>query len=250
MEALLSGKIVLVTGGSRGLGASISKKFASSGAKVAINFLKNSDSANKTLQSIWILNGTAIGVPCDIRDLNAVTKMTEYVSTELGGSVDILVNNAWPGQFVHGNVQSGWDTFQHSMETILHGSFNTINAVLPRMIEKRYGRIINIGSFTIWYSKNNSHYTTAKNALLGLSRSVAHDYGRFNITSNSISPGPIWGGDLPQPVENMGWEAQLSPLGRSANFEDISKVALFLASDLSDGVTGLNLPVCGGLVMT
>jgi 3-oxoacyl-[acyl-carrier protein] reductase len=175
--------------------------------------------------------------------------MVAKIQEQLGGGVDILVNNAYPGG-VHGKVQSGWADFQNSWSTIVQGGANCINAVLPGMVSKKWGRIINIGSFTLWYARNNAHYTTAKGALLALTRSVAHDYGQFNITANTISPGPIWmDSNSPQPIGDMGLHAALSPLRRLPTSEDVAKAAVFFASNMADGITGANLPVCGGLIM-
>jgi 3-oxoacyl-[acyl-carrier protein] reductase len=118
------------------------------------------------------------------------------------------------------------------------------------MISAQHGRVINIGSFTVWYARNSAHYTTAKGALLALTRSIAHDYGQFKITANSISPGPLWTDvNAPQPIVNSSIHAGLSPLRRLPTYTDVANTALFLASDLSSGVTGANIPVCGGLIM-
>ena len=225
LEALLNGKVVLVTGGSRGLGAEISKTFAAHGAKIALIFLSRTQESRKTLEEIWPANGQAIGFQTDVRDYAQVVSMVQKVEAQFGTPVDILVITAYPGG-VHGNVQGDWVQFENSFSTFVRGAANSTNAVLPIMVAREKGRIINVGSFTLWFARNNAHYTTAKGALLALTRSIAYYYGTFSITTNTVSLGPIWRDSRsPQPLgQDSSIHSQLSPLRRLPTAEEVANV--------------------------
>jgi NAD(P)-dependent dehydrogenase (short-subunit alcohol dehydrogenase family) len=109
---LLENKIVLITGGSRGLGAELSKLFAAHGAKVAVNYLSQTEKAMLTLQSIWSANGEAIGCPTDVRDSAGVEAMVLEIQEKLGGYINVLINNAYPGTTTGNVQQSGWPRFE------------------------------------------------------------------------------------------------------------------------------------------
>ena len=248
---LLKDKVVIITGASRGIGAATALRYAKEGACVVVNFVHNQDAADAIVELIRSDGGRAIAVCADVSDVNAVNAMVEQTKNEFGGRIDILVNNAFPG-FIGGTVgDANWKDFEESWEVIVHGTFNCCQAVLPTMMYQRYGRIINIGTTSMW-ELNEAHapYITAKGALVTMTRALARDYGKFNITANMVTPGLVWTNlNEPQPVPHPSPHAARTPLGRIANADDIAKACVFFASELADFITGVNLPVCGGMLM-
>lgn len=248
---LLKDKTAIVTGASRGCGAAIALRFAREGAAVVVNYAHDAEAAEAVAGRITAAGGRAIAVAADVADAGAVNAMAETARRMFGGRIDVLVNNAFPG-FLGGTVgESSWEAFSIAWEVIAHGTFNCCQAVLPTMAGQHYGRIINIGTTSIW-DLNEAHapYITAKGALVTLTRSLARDYGRFNITANMVTPGLVWTNlDAPQPAAHPSPHAQRAPLGRITTADDVAKACVFFASELADFITGANLPVCGGLIM-
>ncbi len=248
---LLKDKVAIITGASRGVGAATAMRYAREGACVVVNFAHNADAANAIVHQIKSSGGQAVAICADVSDDEAVGMMVERAKDEFGGSIDMLVNNAFPG-FIGGTVgDAKWEDFEKSWEIIVHGAFNCCQAVLPTMVQQHYGRIINVGT-TCMYDLNDASapYITAKGAMVTMTRSLARDYGKFNITANMVTPGLVWT-DLtePQPVPHPSIHAQRTPLGRIANADDLAKACVFFASELADFITGVNMPVCGGMIM-
>ena len=248
---LLADRVAIVTGASRGIGAATALRYARAGARVVVNFARSADAAEDIVDRIKSDGGQAIAVCADVSDPSAVTEMVQAAKSEFGGRIDVLVNNAFPG-FIGGSVgDADWEDFTASWEVMVRGAFNCCQAVLPVMIEQQYGRIINIGSTSVW-ELNEAHapYMTAKGALIAMTNSLARDYGKYNITANMVTPGLVWT-DLtkPQPSPHPSPHAERTPLGRIADAEDIAKACVFFASELADFITGVNLPVCGGMLM-
>jgi 3-oxoacyl-[acyl-carrier protein] reductase len=248
---LLKDKVAIITGASRGVGAATALRYAREGASVVVNFAHDADAANAIVKQIQFNGGVAIAVLADVSDTDAVNAMVERTKSEFGGCIDVLINNAFPG-FIGGTVgDSDWKDFQKSWEIIVHGTFNCCQAVLPAMIQQRYGRIINIGTTCMWdLNDASAPYITAKGSIVTMTRSLARDYGKYNITANMVTPGLVWT-DLtnPQPVPHPSIHAERTPLGRIANADDLAKACVFFASELADFITGVNLPVCGGMLM-
>ena len=248
---LLKDQTAIITGASRGCGAATALRFAREGAAVVVNYAHDAKAAAAIVGRITAAGGRAVAVAADVTDAGAVKAMAETAKRIFGGRIDVLVNNAFPG-FIGGTVgDASWEAFQAAWEPIVHGAFNCCQAVLPTMTGQRYGRIINLGTTGIW-ELNDAHapYITAKGALVTLTRSLARDYGKFNITANMVTPGLVWTDlEAPQPSPHPSPHAQRAPLGRVTTADDVAKACVFFASDLADFITGANLPVCGGLVM-
>jgi len=248
---LLKDKVAIITGASRGIGAATALRYVKEGACVVVNFAHNQDAAEVIVEQLKLAGGRAIAVCADVSDANSVSMMVEQTKREFSGRIDVLVNNAFPG-FLGGTVgEANWKDFEKSWEVIVHGAFNCCQAVLKTMIPQRYGRIINIGTTSIW-ELNEAHapYITAKGALVTMTRALARDYGKFNITANMVTPGLVWTNlTEPQPSPHPSPHAARTPLGRIANADDIAKACVFFASELADFITGVNLPVCGGMLM-
>lgn len=187
-------KIVLITGGSRGIGAAIAKKFAAEGAFVAINYLNNHDLAQKVVEEIESFGGQAVAMQADVRNPEQVNAMIETLTDSLGG-IDVVVNNALSHYTFNPQTRKTawemeWQDYQNQWDGNVRGAYNICKASVPYMKEKMSGRIINIVSNLIDFPVIPYHdYTTAKLALLGFTRNLAKDLGAFGITVNAVAPG-------------------------------------------------------------
>ncbi|HLO11024.1 MAG TPA: 3-oxoacyl-ACP reductase [Pseudoneobacillus sp.] len=252
----LKGKIVLITGASRGIGAAIARKFGAEGSFVVVNYLKNKHLAESVVSEIVALGGQAIAMQADVQDENQVNEMVAQIIDSFGG-MDVVVNNALSHYTFNPKTRKtaweiGWEDFQQQWEGNVHGAFNIIKATMPYMKEQMSGRIINIVSNLIDFPVIPYHdYSTAKMALLGLTRNFAQELGSFGITVNAVAPGLTYPTDSSYETKENVRESiiHLTPMRRLALPDDIAGSVLFLASDLSSFVTGQCLNVDGGLVM-
>ncbi len=237
-------KNVLITGGSRGIGRALVEAFSKSGYNVAFTYNKSENEAISLANELSVL-----AVKADSRNENEVISAVEAVRRELGG-VDILINNAGISSFsLFTDISlSEWnDTFAVNVG----GAFLYSKAVLPDMISKKWGRIINISS--IWGLVGSScevHYSASKAALIGLTRALAKELGPSNITVNAIAPGLIET-DMNKSLSDTDKEAFANdtPVGRAGKPAEIASAALFLASDEASFITGDVLNVSGGYVI-
>ena len=252
---VLEGKVALVTGASRGVGAAIARVLAEEGAAVVINYLKSERRAEAVAGGIRERGGRAFAYRADVTDEAAVGGMVE-AAAERFGPVDILVNNALPdyrfdpaGRKAFGGV--GWEDYLHQLGA-LRGALYCCQAVVPGMIERGGGRIVSILSNLINNPVVPYHdYTTAKSAFLGFSRNLAAELGPHNITVNMIAGGLIDETDASAPTteEVRRLVASSTPLRRLGTPEDLGRAVLMFASPWSDFVTGQYITCDGGLVM-
>lgn len=244
----LEGKVALVTGSSRGIGAAIVKCLALSGANVVVNYVKDFESANKVADEINSVGpGKAITVQADVSNAGEVNNMFAGIRRELG-EVDILVNNASRSLDNKAFLSLEWEDIQVHLNLILKGTYNCCMEAVSGMKKHGNGKIVNIISSLIYKpQKSMVSYMTAKYGLLGLSKSLALELSTFDITVNSVSPG-MTDTDLVKHLSEYSRKitgARL-PLKRLATPEDIAKVVLFLSGQGSDYMTGVDIPVCGG----
>lgn len=241
----LAGKIALVTGGSRGLGKTISAVLAEAGATVIVNYANNSLHAEETVRNIRESRGKAVAVQADITDEKMVRKLIQKAEEFSGNTIDILVNNATGPQPELSIEESTWDDYLDQLAFFVKAPLLLTKAVLPGMKKKKEGRIINIGSEVVQIGNPNfSSYVTAKSSQLGMTRSWASELGPHGITVNLIHPGFI-------PVErHEGIDprdyVKRVPLQRIGQPHDIGSAVLFLASKDSSFITGQTLSVNGG----
>lgn len=237
-------KNVLITGGSRGIGKALVEAFSKAGYKVAFTYNKSEDAAMELEREL-----SAFSVKADSRNENEVISAVEAVKRELGG-IDILVNNAGISSFslFTDITLSEWnDTFAVNVG----GAFLYSKAVLPEMISKKWGRIINVSS--IWGLVGSScevHYSASKAALIGLTRALAKELGPSNITVNAIAPGLI-DTDMNNSLSESDKAAfaEDTPLLRAGKPQEVASAALFLASEEASFITGDVLNVSGGYVV-
>jgi NAD(P)-dependent dehydrogenase (short-subunit alcohol dehydrogenase family) len=248
MNQPLSGKIALVTGASRGLGAAIAVRLAQGGAKVAVNTFASPDKAKRVVAEIESAGGKGIVVAGDVRDEVAVGRMVAEVRERFGGPIDVLVINATGPQPFIKLEEMTWRACLDQLEFFVKSPMLLAQAVLPEMKSRRYGRIINIGSEVFERGVAEfSQYCAAKGAQFGLTRSWANELAPFGITVNHVSPGWIpTERHTDDPQEMKDAYAASVPMKRMGVPEDVAAAVAFLASDEANFITGQKLSVNGG----
>ena len=251
----LSGKVALVTGGSYGIGFAIAQAYAEAGAKIAFN-CRNEEHLSGALADYQALGIDARGYICDVTKEEQVLSMVEDIAAELG-TVDILVNNAGIIKRIP-MVDMSADEFREVIDIDLTGAFIASKAVIPAMIEKGGGKIINICSMMSELGRETvSAYAAAKGGLKMLTRNIASEYGAYNIQCNGIGPGYIATPQTAPLRERLPDGSRhpfdqfiiaKTPAARWGTPEDIKGPAVFLASEASDFVNGHILYVDGGIL--
>lgn len=247
----LEGRVALVTGASRGIGSAIASALARQGAAVVVHYLSHRDEAEALSSELRAAGGRAVALRADVTRREEVRDLVRRASGKLG-PVDILVNNA--RQLARGKrfMELEWSDYQLQIDVMIKGALNCCQAVLPSMMERRMGRIINILSAVIAERDWRRHvYGAVKTALLAFSQNLAAEMGEYGITVNMVSPGFT-------PTERQTLHAddylqdyvRRTPLGRLGRAEEAAEAVAFLTGGGADFITGVNLPVCGGRFMS
>ena len=251
----LDGKVALVTGGSYGIGFAMAKALAKAGAKIAING-RSKENIDKGIADFKAEGIDAFGYICDVTDEVAVQKMVAQIEEEVG-IIDILVNNAGIIKRIPMHEMSVED-FRQVVDIDLIGPFIVSKAVIPAMIKKGHGKIINIASMMSELGRETvSAYAAAKGGLKMLTKNICSEYGGHNIQCNAIGPGYIatpqtaplrekQADGSPHPFDSF--IISKTPAGRWGNPEDLEGPAVFLASEASNFVNGHVLYVDGGIL--
>ena len=246
---MLTGKIALVTGGSRGIGRAIALRLAENGADVAILYAGNSAAAAETTAAIEALGRRAAAVQCDVANYEQVQAAVQTVKERLGVP-DILVNNA--GITLDKlAMRMSPEEFDKVVSVNLNGAFHTIRALSGDFVRRRSGRIINISSVAgLMGNAGQANYAAAKAGLIGLTKSIARELAPRGITCNAIAPGLV-ATDMTAAMNPAALEAltQSVPLRRAAKPEEIAALAAFLADEDAAYITGAVIQVDGGLYM-
>ena len=244
---MLNGKVALITGGSRGIGKSVSIELAKAGAIVIINYSNSESSAKEALNIVEESGGTGEILQFNVSDTIVVEEKIKYI-LEKYEKIDILVNNAGitrDSLFMRMKEQQ-WDEV---FEVNTKGVFNCTKNVVRSMVKNQYGKIINITSVVgEMGNPGQANYSSTKSAIMGFTKSLAKELGSKNINVNAISPGFIETDItdvLPDSVKEKYKE--IIPLSRFGIPEDVAKAVLFLASDDSSYITGEILKINGGL---
>lgn len=244
---LLENKTALITGAARGIGKAIALKFAAEGCNIAFTDLVINESAEQTIHEIETFGVKVKGYSSNAADFTETHEVVNQIVADFG-RIDILVNNAGitkDGLLLRMN-ESQWDDV---INVNLKSAYNFIHAVAPVMIRQRIGSIINMSSVVgVNGNAGQCNYSASKAGLIGLAKSTAKELGSRNIRANCIAPGFIiteMTEKIPADVR-QAWEKTI-PLRRGGSVDEVAKVALFLASDLSSYVSGQVIPVCGGM---
>lgn len=242
----LQGKVALVTGASRGIGRAIAVDLAAEGAYLAVNYLRNSAAAQEVHELLRAGGTPSLPVQADVAVGAEVERMVRQV-LEHFGQIDILVNNATlhRGRRIQKLPENDWDAV---IDSCLKGAYHCCQHVVPHMIERQHGRIINISSVVGrvgW--PGDTAYGAAKAGLVGFTRSLAKEVAAYGITANVVMPGYVrtdMTADLtPKNVEQM---LAMVPLGRAGEAEEVAEIVTFLASRAAY-VTGAVYVVDGGI---
>ncbi len=245
----LDGKVVMVTGGSRGIGRAICLRLASMGALVYINYVSRQEAALETQKRIAADGGKAEIIGFDVSDSAAVTNAFKYIVAE-AGSVEILVNNAGITRdgLMARMKETDWDAV---MDTNLKGVFLCSKVASRGMMKKKWGRIVNISSVSGFAGNSGQvNYAAAKAGLTGLTKSMAREYGSRNITVNCVAPGYIETEMTDLLDEDVKGQLKSGiPLGCLGSTEDVAGAVAYLVSEDGRYVTGQSLHVNGGMYM-
>lgn len=244
---LLDGKVALITGAAKGIGKAIALKFASEGADVAFTDLVINEAAEKTIKELEAFGHKVKGYASNAADFAQTQEVVDQIMAEFG-HIDILVNNA--GITKDGLMlrmsEAQWDAV---INVNLKSAFNFIHALTPIMARQRGGSIINMSSVVgVSGNAGQCNYSASKAGLIGLAKSIAKEMGPRGIRANCIAPGFIIS-DMTSALSEEVREQWVKtiPLRRGGTPEDVAKVALFLASDLSSYVSGQVIHVCGAM---
>ena len=247
----LNNQVVIITGGSRGIGASAAILFAKSGADVVITYTKNAKSAKAVVNTVKKLGRAGFAIKADVSKPESAKKVIDQTMKKFD-HIDILVNNA--GIWTYGLIGSMSEkVWKETMRVNLDGMFYMTNAVVPFMKQQRSGKIINISSTAGQRGEaEHSHYAASKGGMISFTKAIATELGPFNINVNSVAPGWV-DTDLNDSVfsdkKYKEEERKKIPIQRIPTPDDIAGPILFLASDLARHITGEILNVNGGSVL-
>jgi len=244
---LLEGKVALITGGSRGIGAGIVRRFAEQGANVAFTYRSSAESALAIEQELKDLGVEAKAFKSDASSFSEAEQLVKDVIEQFG-KIDILINNAGitKDTLMLRMSEEQWDSV---MEVNLKSVFNMTKQVLRPMMKNRGGSIINMSSIVgITGNAGQANYAASKAGIIGFTKSIAKEVGSRNIRCNAIAPGFIET-DMTDALNEQVKEAYLKniPMKRLGKAEEIADVCVFLGSDLSAYVSGQAISVCGAL---
>jgi len=244
---LLEGKVAIVTGAARGIGKAIALKLASEGASIAFTDLNIDDNAKATEAELIALGVKAKGYASNAASFDDTHRVVAEIAQEFG-HIDVLVNNAGitkDGLMMRMTEQQ-WDMV---INVNLKSAFNFINACTPVMMKQKSGSIINMSSVVgVSGNAGQANYSASKAGMIGLAKSIAKELGSRGIRANAIAPGFIeteMTHALTEEQHKKWYE--VIPLKRGGTPEEVAKVTLFLASDLSSYVSGQVINVCGGM---
>ena len=246
---LLSDQVALVTGASRGIGAVIAQRLARDGAKVAVNYQASEDAALQVVQAITQAGGDAVVMSGDVSQENEADALVKQV-IEQWGRIDILVNNAGitRDRLLLRMTSEDWDRV---LDVNLRGAFLCTKYVMPHLIRRRQGRVVNISSVVgLGGNPGQANYAASKAGLIGFTKAVAREVASRNITVNALAPGFIDTGGM---VDQMTEEARKTVLGRIpmerfGSADDVAEAVTFLCGPGAGYITGQVITIDGGMV--
>jgi NAD(P)-dependent dehydrogenase (short-subunit alcohol dehydrogenase family) len=243
---LLDGKVAIVTGASRGIGAASARAFAEAGATVVL--------AARTIQAIVTIaeeirsaGGKALAVPTDVTDPESVQRLVETTVATFG-RLDVAFNNAGAGQMPKPLAEISFEDFEAGLKANLYGAFLGMKFEIPAMLEAGGGAIVNMASTAgLQGAPGMGPYSAGKHGVVALTKSAALDYGKSNIRVNALAPGPIVNEQMSRlPEDRLQQIARFIPLGRLGRTEEVARAAVWLCSDDASFITGAVLSIDGG----
>ena len=260
MDLGLKGRVAVITGPAKGMGAAVSKAFASEGCRLAL-IGRDIAAIEPVAEEIRAQGGEAIVIACDITNATACEGAAQAAQDTFGGRIDILVNVAGgSGPIGKTGAETTLDEFDEIVDLNMGGCFNTMHAVLPAMIAQRYGKIVNVGgTFGMRGRAGRMAYSASKWGLRGITKSFALEVGQYNINVNYVAPGMVDGPRFRDKVcadmaKRLGITVEEAAARHAADYalrrvttdDDVANACLFFASDVSRQITGADLPVDGG----
>src|SRR5215469_10416242 len=247
-----NGRVALITGAGRGIGAAVARLLASRGMRVVVNYRSSRDEADDVAASINSAGGRAIAAKADVRDGPAVVGMVEQVRAAMG-EVEVLVHNALIPYAIKSFDEISWDELGGKLDQEMHAAFVLTKAVVPGMTKRGYGRIVYLGTGLSRRPRAGMiALGTSKAAVGSFARFVAEELGPRGITVNVVAPGPVAGTTIDKATidqDSKRRQAEQTPLGRLASPDDVARAVAFYAGDDSEFITGTTAPVNGGLAM-
>ena len=261
MDLKLKDRVALVTGSGQGIGRTVALALAAEGVRIAVNDV-NAKAIEETAALVRQAGGTALAAPCDITDLAAVRAMVTKIEAAFG-RIDILVNNAAVLLAHEMFLDTNPEHCDKEIKVTLYGTMNCARAVLPGMVKRQFGKVINIVTDAARVGQERQcNYSAAKGGVISFTKSIAREVGRNNINVNAISPGatnsPMRLGMLRELTEKIGAEKAAEreekvkrayALRRIGEPEDIANAVVFLSSEAARHITGQILSVNGGFAM-
>ena len=260
MDLKLAGRVAMITGPAKGMGAAITKAFAAEGAKLSL-IGRDTAAIELVAAEVRKAGGEAIVIACDLTDPKQCEVAAQKTRDAYDGRIDILVNVAGgSGPVGKTGVETTPEEFDEIVTLNMNGCFHTMRGVLPAMIAQRYGKIVNVGgTFGMRGRAGRMSYSASKWGLRGITKSFALEVGQHNINVNYVAPGMVDGPRFREKVcadmarklnitveEAMERHAQEYALRRVTVDADVANACLFFASDVSRQITGADLPVDGG----
>ncbi len=242
----LKGKVALVTGESRGIGAATVKLLAARGASVGVNYFQSEKAAQDVVAAIGAAGGRALAIKADVREREQVDDMAKEAEKSFG-PLNVLVINASIGFPVKPFLEYPWDAFEAKLLGEMKAAFNCCKAVVPGMVARKSGSVIAISSGLSRHpGQGFCAHSSAKSALDAFIKSIALELGQSGVRANVVAPGlTLTDATSFLPAEAKEASARATPLKRNGLPEDIAGAVLFLASDASRFVTGQYIPVSG-----
>jgi len=245
----LTGKVALVTGASRGIGATIARHLAQCGARVGVNYRQRKEAALEVVDSIAGLGGESVALAADVSQEKSAETVVKQV-LEQWGRIDILVNNAGitRDRLLLRMTLEDWDEV---LDVDLRGAFLCTKYVMPHLIKQRQGRVVNISSVVgIGGNPGQANYAAAKAGLIGFTKAVAREVASRNVTVNAVAPGFIDNGGMVEQLSEDTRQQILAriPLGRFGTGDEVAEVVTFLCSQGAGYITGQVITIDGGLI--